>query len=122
MFGYVIDPFKKTVTKVDWDGNYQSIYGHIGADCFDTCRFSRQNGDCAFVDDEGLFKPDQAFFLIGEYPTPLAGKALVLGTDEAGDSISPETFLTDLKVAWASPVTPEVWVAEVWEPQLTTGQ
>ena len=122
MFGYVIDPFNKTVTKVDWDGNYQSIYGHIGADCFDTCRFTRDNRDCAFVDDEGLFKPDQAFFLIGEYPTPLAGKALVLGTDEAGDSISPQTFMTDLKIRWVAPVTPEVWIGEEWEPTVSTGQ
>ena len=103
MRAYLIDPFDKTVTEVDYSGDFKDIYKFIGAACFDCARFSEHNNDAAYVDDEGLFKAGQAFFMIGEYHTPLAGKALVLGCDyESGETICAETEMSDLKVKWVS--------------------
>jgi hypothetical protein len=88
MRAYLIDPIERRITEVDYDGNYKSIYKLIDCERFDCVRFS-DNGDCAYVDDEGLFVENQGFFKIEGYPQPVAGKALVLGTDEEGGSVSP---------------------------------
>lgn len=90
MKGYLIDPYKQTIEEVDYDGNYRSIYGLLTAEgcpvgTFDTVRINDKQ-DVIFVDDEGLFKRDQKFFKHPGYPTPLAGKGLVLGGDTYGNT------------------------------------
>ena len=103
MFGYVINPFDQTITKVPYKGDYKEIYTWIQADMFDCCRFSYKNADGCFVDDEGLISgKEQAFFMIGEYPSPLAGYGFVLGGDSEGESCSPKTALEDLNIRWVS--------------------
>ena len=63
--------------------------------CFDVVRLY-QNQDAAFVDDEGLYVEEQAFWIHRNYPQPLAGKALILGCDDEGDSIAPKTSFETL--------------------------
>jgi hypothetical protein len=92
MQAYLIDPFNKTITAVEYSGDYKQIYQHIGADLFTAATFN-DFGDSVFVDDEGLFKPDQEFFLVNGYPQPLAGKGLVLGCNDDGDSVEPSITL-----------------------------
>lgn len=89
--GYLIDPEANTVQRVTV-GDYKTIYKWIGCDCFDVARFA-QNGDGCFVDDEGLLvqRPPTDFFVLPGYPEPLAGKGLVMGVDDEGESISPKT-------------------------------
>lgn len=91
MKGYLIDPFKKTIEEVDYDGNFLSIYDFIDAPLF-TCVRINSAADFVYVDDEGLLKPN-AFFQITGYPNPLAGKGLVLGSDMKGDSVDPSVDL-----------------------------
>lgn len=93
---YLIDPAARTVTQVEYTGDYTNIYTHIDADCFDIVRVYR-NGDGIFVDDEGLLKPQEHFFLHRNYPNPLAGKGLMLGCDEEGESIAPQTSIETLR-------------------------
>ena len=88
MKAYLIDPFEKSITEVDYSGNYQDLSAICGYDTFAVATFNDE-GDGVFVDDEGLFKPDQKFFIIGSYPQPLAGRGLVLGVDGEGASVSP---------------------------------
>lgn len=95
MQAFLIDPFDQTVTAVEYSGNYQDIYKLIGASLFDVVRIRK--GDSIYVDDEGLFREEQAFFKHKDYPNPLAGKALVLGTNDEGDSIEPNCVLAELK-------------------------
>lgn len=92
---YLIDPEAKTVTEVTYDGDFRSIYRLIGAEAFDAARFDEE-GDTVFVDDEGLFKPYE-YFMIQGYSQPLAGKGLVLGSDEEGDSVKPRLTLEVVK-------------------------
>ena len=97
MHAYLIDPFTQTITQVEYSGDYQEIYKLTDCDTF-TCVGINEFGDTVFVDDEGLIngKP-QEFFMIANYPDPLAGKGLVLGTDDEGDSVSPSITLEQLK-------------------------
>lgn len=106
MNAYLIDPFARTITTVEYSGDYKQIYDLIGADCFDLARINRE-GDAIFVDDEGLIRDtEQAFFLHADYPNPLAGKGLVLGSDSEGESVAPHTTLDELKqkVSFGVPV------------------
>ena len=97
MNAYFINPFSKKITTVDYDGDYQSISRLIDASrgYFDVVRLYG-NQDAAFVDDEGLYVEDQQFWIHRNYPQPLAGKALVLGCNDEGDSIEPQTSFEKL--------------------------
>lgn len=45
-----------------------------------------ENGDYCFVDDEGLLKPQEFFFMLEDCPQPFAGNGLVVGPeDENGE-------------------------------------
>ena len=50
------------------------------------------------MDDEGLFKDSQEFFMIGNYPSPLAGRGLVIGCDAEGESISVQSSIDNLNI------------------------
>ena len=92
MKAYLIDPFEKSINEVEYSGDYQDIYKLINADLFDVAYID--DGIGVFVDDEGLFKDNQAFFQVGY--AMLAGYGLVLGTDDEGESIAPDISLKDL--------------------------
>jgi hypothetical protein len=81
MQAYLIDPHKWQVTPVDYSGNWRDISKLIEADRFDVV--TTPEGMSVYVDDDGLFQPDQAFFVWERIPQPLAGKALVLGPVDA---------------------------------------
>ena len=98
MKAYLIDPKNKEVTEVDYSGDFSLI----DAPLVNSVRFTKTCRDYVYIDDEGLFRPDQSFFMIGEYPTPLPGKALVLGCDVDGETISPQTDIQKLKIRWVS--------------------
>lgn len=103
MQAYLIDPFAKTVTTVEYHGDFHEIYQHIGCSAFDAAAFN-DAGDAVFIDDEGLLKPrdQQAYFLIDcpnhgdDICRGLAGKGLVLGVDANGDSIEPTASLDEV--------------------------
>ncbi len=92
MKAYLIDPFEKSITEVEYSGDFNDIYKLINADLFDVAYIDDKLG--VFVDDEGLFKDNQAFFQVGY--AILAGYGLVLGTDDEGNSISPDISLKAL--------------------------
>lgn len=100
---YLIDPFERSVQEVNYWGDYKEIYKHIKCDLF-TCVYLNTENDCVFVDDEGLWKDNQAFFRIEGYPEPLAGRGLVLGTDDEGESCSPKLSFDDVRRMISFPV------------------
>lgn len=95
MRAYLIDPGLKTVTLVDYTGDYKNIYTHIGCDTFDAIQIN-DNQDTIYVDDEGLLKGPTSFFMVQGRDEPLAGKGLVLGTNEDGDSVEPKLTLEEV--------------------------
>jgi len=97
MRAYLIDPEARTITETEYNGDYHQIYEHIKADLFDVV-YINEAQDCVFVDDEGLMKEPEYFFLVRGYDQPLAGRGLVLGTRiSEGETIGAKCSLEWLK-------------------------
>lgn len=95
MKAFLIDPKAQRITEVEYDGDYRSIYKSLDCVRFDVVEINAEK-DCVFIDDEGLMSEDAYFFGVQGFPNPLAGKGLVLGTDDEGDSIEPTIGMEDL--------------------------
>jgi hypothetical protein len=95
--GFLIDPPAQSITPWAYHGDYRTIRTalRIGASPFTIIYLP--NSDCIFVDDEGLLKPVDWFFVVKGYPQPIAGRGLVLGTNRNGDSVSARTTLEELQ-------------------------
>lgn len=91
MRAILIDPFTQTIEEVDYSGDYKDIYGLIQCELFSTVYCLE---DTLFVDDEGLYVKDQRYFKVAGYPQPLAGRGLLLGTNEEGDSVDAKAKLS----------------------------
>src|SRR5512143_3417531 len=100
MKAILIDPFDETVTEVEHNGDYRQIYTLLShpehkVDCFTVVQIHQ--GDAIFVDDEGLLKNPKRFFVWKGYPQPLAGKGLILGTDDEGNSVDAVATVDEVK-------------------------
>lgn len=94
MRAILIDPVERSFTEVDYDGDYKSIYYHLGCDLFDVV--FTEMGDI-YVDDEGLLKPNQKFFMVDNI-SPLAGKGLVFGrVDDDGNTTEATVTIKELE-------------------------
>lgn len=87
MKAVLIDAKSRTVSDVEYSGNWRDISPMLGCDCFTVVR-NLPDGDDVYVDDEGLLKltPESVFFTIPWYPTPLAGSGLIMSCDSQGES------------------------------------
>ena len=101
--GILIDPFACSVTEVDLPGPYSCLYPVLSHESMPVDLFTTayppwlEDNDCILVDDEGLLKPCDRFFFADGYPQPLAGKGIVLGADDKGETIAPRTSLVTVK-------------------------
>ena len=98
----LIDTPNQTIEIVDYSGDYKDIYGLLGCDLFTTVYLEGVGEDTLYVDDEGLYVENQVFFGIAGCPQPLAGRGLILGTDDEGDSTDCTSSLDTIKkmVTW----------------------
>lgn len=94
MRAILIDPVARSFTEVDYNGDWKTISKHLGCELFDIV--FTELGD-VYVDDEGLFVPDQKFFMI-EGCQPLAGRGLVFGrVDDEGDTTPATVSIEELE-------------------------
>jgi hypothetical protein len=95
--GFLIDPAARRIAPWLYNGDWQTIAPaiHIGPSPFTLVEMD--DGDCIYVDDEGLLKPLDWFFAIKGGHQPFAGCGLVLGTDDDGEAVSPRIALENLK-------------------------
>lgn len=112
MRGILIDPFAKTITEVEVEKGIHAIYELIDATCFDVVGLN-DAGDLVYVDDEGLYREDQAFFVWHGYETPLAGKGLILGCDCEGESRSPRIMVEEVRLRVSFPDLQYIGTEEV---------
>ena len=93
----LIDPFTETVSQVTLaDTKFQTLRTLI--DCEIITMTGLANGVDMILDDEGLLKDSnsQAYFKFGIGSQPFAGKALIVGTDNEGETVSlPENITTE---------------------------
>lgn len=85
MKAFLIDPVARTVTPHNVE-SWRDIAPALNCDLFDAVYLTPTT--TVYVDDEGLYVPDQHFFMFVNGHQALAGRGLVLGVDpETGDSI-----------------------------------
>lgn len=102
MRGILINPWLKEIKQVEVGNDIQDIYQHLSntdPSCLVTCitiGHVWENGDTLYVDDEGLFKPQCYFKVLGG--NLLTGRGLILGTNFEGDSVDVKSDLTDIIV------------------------
>lgn len=99
----LINPFNKTIETVDYDfgGSYLQISHLIGTEeCVKPlfCAVDIDETNTVYIDDEGLYRDTQAYFMWEGYHQPLQGKGLILGTDyDNGESIPTTLSLDEVK-------------------------
>ena len=103
MKGILINPFDKTIKEVTITYNLEDIHilcnfsiFNIVSPLWDTIH---QLNNKMYVDDEGLFKPNQRYFKL--HGNNYAGKALIVGND-TGETTTTSFELQDMKdlVTW----------------------
>lgn len=99
MRAILINPFDKSVSEVDYSGDYHDIYKLIDCQTFTVASDDQVD---IWLDDEGLFKKEQAFFWYQGMGQPFAGKGLILGYDKDGESIATTADIDSVtnKIRW----------------------
>ena len=96
MIGILIDPTTKSITEVDYTGDYKQIYKLCDFSYFECAEIDPKH--TLFVDEEALLKEENDFFrILGDPPRSFAGKGLVLGLDDSGESVGSELTVDDIK-------------------------
>lgn len=97
MRAILIDPFLKTIEEVQTNGKLDDIYRLMQVELITTVTLS--DTDALFLDDEGLFVPkeSQEYFHWSGSLQPFAGRGLILGADEEGESADAEIDLDTVR-------------------------
>ncbi|MGA0610027.1 DUF3846 domain-containing protein [Caldimonas sp. KR1-144] len=113
MRAILIDPFERTITEIDTiePGNLDSYYAALSrpgapVTTFDVARYDEADIDI-YVDDEGLITGRAtAFFQLGDLD-PLAGRGVVVSTDDEGNSMPPRASLEQVRAMtrWITPIS-----------------
>jgi len=101
----LIDPFTETIMNVTMvDTKLQTIKNLIDCEIITVAGIGTSNqyrGIDLILDDEGLLKDSnhQAYFKYGIQSQPYAGKALMVATDDEGETVSLPESITVEKVS-----------------------
>jgi len=91
---------KQEVSIIEIGTELQDIYNAIGNDCSCiTAPISYENDDVMFCDDESLLRPStiKGGFMYPDWNYPIVSNAIILGTDENGNSVDCESTLEEIK-------------------------
>ena len=91
--GILIDPFDQTYSEVELseDSTFADAKKHMQLDGpLDVVTLS--DDTMVIVDDEALLKNDQRYFKLTEFHQPLAGRAIIVGYDDEGETQPPEPY------------------------------
>ena len=91
--GILIDPFDQTYSEVELseDSTFTDAKKHMQLDGpLDVVTLS--DDTMVIVDDEALLKNDQRYFKLTEFHQPLAGRAIIVGYDDEGETQTPEPY------------------------------
>ena len=97
-------------------GHYSEIYKAIGNGCntFE-CPVELENGDTVYIDGEGLYHDPKGCFIMTDWGYPLVGNAIILGTDEEGESVDCQSTIEELKaqVKFYGEAVAQAWAQKV---------
>lgn len=98
MNAYLIDPATRTISPVETDFSLPSIYNLLGCSLISSAA-GQTNGDVLFVDDN-VSDDEHEAFRFGSWE--IYSKALVVGTDPSGETVSPKTPIQvyDAQIYW----------------------
>lgn len=107
-----IDVANKKVSQVNI-ANYKEIYGQIGNGCnLFCCPVQWENNDVLYADDEALLKDElEGCFMMPDFNYPIVGNAIILGTNEEGESVDVKTKISELqeKIMFGNKEAAELW-------------
>jgi hypothetical protein len=90
----------KSLEYITLGDDYKEIYGAIGNGCDTFCvPISFDNQDSMFADDESLLREHdiKGGFIMDDWHSPIVGNAIILGTDDDGNSVDCLTNIEDIK-------------------------
>jgi hypothetical protein len=99
MKAFLIDPSQRTIDTIlmPADCKLEDIHQALGFERVEGCVIN-SNWDTLYIEDEGLYRENQHFFVLEHKADPIPGKALCLGTAiETGDITEPWVHLDYLK-------------------------
>lgn len=110
MRAILINPFEREITTVIRSEDYKDIYTYLSRPDFSVNTFAVVHWDDyndIFIDDEGLYVENQAFFSIAGTHSELvlAGMGLILGHDGEGETIDTYLSIDAIRsaVSWKEP-------------------
>ena len=88
----------QTLEFVTLGNDYKEIYPIIGEKCtMFACPIIFDNDDTMYVDDDGMFQGYKYGFMMRDWQYPILGNAVILGTDDEGDSVDAKSLIEDFK-------------------------
>jgi len=109
MRGILVNPWLKEVKEVEVQEGIEDIYRHLSSGGVKVRVFALSsywpNMDTMYVDDEGFFNDGSPVMIV--QGTPLIGMGLILGGDNAGNSVDAKSSLVDIQnsVVWTNHTT-----------------
>jgi hypothetical protein len=114
-----IDVVNKTIYEVEIKKD-KDIYYHIGNECnLFCCPVEFVNGDVLYADDEALYRQNiEGCFVMESWKYPIVGNAIILGSDEEGDSIDHKSTIKDIseKIVFGSKEIAKEYVLAMISP------
>lgn len=105
-----IDVVNQTVTHILID-DIDDIYKAIGNGCeIFCCPINFDNGDTLYADDESLLRENvEGCFMMSNWNYAIVGNAIILGTDEEGESIDCKYSPMDIyqEIIWGDKLVAE---------------
>jgi hypothetical protein len=105
-----IDVVNQTVTNILID-DIEDIYKEIGNGCeLFCCPVNFENGDTLYADDESLLRENvEGCFLMPDWAYAIVGNAIILGTDEEGESVDCKYSTMDIyqEIIWGDKLVAE---------------
>lgn len=103
MRGILIDPYTKTIEYHDHNGKLEGILAAIQVENITTVRYDRDH--IMYLDDFGLYVPDQRYFMLDTYTQPLGGRALLSRATWDGEEapVTVDVKQVKARISWVRP-------------------
>lgn len=104
--GYLIDPHTFTISEIRSQDGIDWINAAMDCDCFTGGYSEDETLPSLYVDDEGLYKENQAWFWYQDAPQPFTGKAIAMDVNNRGASVTPKMSIEEFAktVQWVFPM------------------